>query len=175
MKSNNIISPLSLATTIKNIHFPVLSPAPSSYSSNNANTYNPLVGLKPQIQSSSCSNFFCADTGSTNILLRLSDLTAIHSSSESNNTNCDHNIVVENPISVRLPNGAYIQSMYSRNLYLDALSSPLRVYVFSDQDLKTSLLSISEFCNAGCIATFTANDVVITNQCNGNVVAVFWS
>ena len=39
---------------------------------------------------------------------------------------------------------------------------PIPAYIFPDTSLHTSLLSISELCNAGCLATFDANSFHLT-------------
>ena len=48
-----------------------------------------------------------------------------------------------------------IHSIRTAILHLPPLPFPLLIYVFSDHDLSTSLLSVSQLCNNGCYATFT--------------------
>ena len=67
-----------------------------------------------------------------------------------------------------MPNGQNIISSKTGNLFLPHLNAPLQAHIFSDDDLGTSLLSISELCNNGCIATFTKNNVNVTKD--GNTV-----
>lgn len=98
----------------------------------------------------------CADTGSSHILLRESDLTTLS------------DIRNDFPIRVTLPNGQNITSSKTGNLSLPHLQSTLRAHIFPDEVLGTSLLSISELCNNGCIATFSKNNVHVSKD--GNTV-----
>ena len=70
--------------------------------------------------------------------------------------NCD--------IRVALPNGETISSSSAGDLWLPHLSVPLTAHIFPDASLDTSLVSISELCNNGCVATFTNEDVHITKD-----------
>ena len=47
-------------------------------------------------------------------------------------------------------------------MYFPNLPLPISAYIFPDHILHTSLLSVSELCNAGCIATFTATSFDLT-------------
>ena len=71
-------------------------------------------------------------------------------------------------IRVSLPNGDTISATLTGDLQLPNLPAPLTAYVFPDNTLSTSLLSISELCNRGCVATFTSDDVHVT--CEGLTV-----
>ena len=96
--------------------------------------------------------FVCADTGSTNMLFRQSDSTAL----------CD---IQSSPIlKVQLPNGTTISSHQFGLLYLPHLDQPFQAHVFSDSDLSLSLLSLSEMCRVGCSATFM--DTHVQSQAN---------
>ena len=95
---------------------------------------------------------FCADTGSTHCLLRASD--APHFKS----------ILAEHGLTVTLPNGHSITSIGIHALNFPPLPVAVPAHVFADDHLHTSLLSISELCNAGCTATFTDTDVSITYE-----------
>ena len=92
----------------------------------------------------------CSDTGSTNLLIRQSDSSA----------------VIIDPylqaISLTLTNGSIISSSCSGLLYFDNLPHPIKAYIFPDHILHTSLLSVSELCNVGCLATFTDTHFQIT-------------
>ena len=93
--------------------------------------------------------------GSTHTLLRRSDstmLTDIHT----------------NTLSVQLPNGARIHSHSVGSMHLPNLDKALDAYVFEDDELSLSLLSISDLCNAGCTVTFTADHIAIFN--NGSMI-----
>lgn len=85
----------------------------------------------------------CSDTGSTNLLVRQSDASAVI---------IDPHL---QPISVTLPNGSTISSSFSGTLLFPNLPYPINAYIFPDKVLHTSLLSVSELCNVGCLATFT--------------------
>lgn len=65
-------------------------------------------------------------------------------------------------VQVQLPNGMSIHSIRTVLLHLPPLPSPLLIYVFSDHDLSSSLLSVSQLCNHGCNATFTNKSFSIT-------------
>ena len=92
---------------------------------------------------SSFSGTACLGTGSTHTLLRLSD--AINLSPAFPTPD----------ISVRLPNGTLIASISTNLLHLPNLPQSKIAYVFADNDLDASLISISNLCNLGCTATFT--------------------
>ena len=98
----------------------------------------------------------CADTGSSHIQIRESDATTLS------------DVRNDFPIRIKLPNGQNITSCKTGHLSLPYLQSPLRVHIFSDEVLDTSLLSISELCNNGCIATISKNNVHVTKD--GNTV-----
>ena len=63
-----------------------------------------------------------------------------------------------------MPNGQTITSSKTGNLFLPHLNSPLQAHIFPDEELGTSLLSISELCNSGCIATFTKDNVHVSKD-----------
>ena len=98
----------------------------------------------------------CADTGSSHILLLQTDTSQLSNVREGNH------------IRVSLPNGDTISSSLTGDLHLPHLSEPLTAYIFPDDMLSTSLISISELCNNGCVATFTSDDVHVT--CEGLTV-----
>ena len=84
----------------------------------------------------------CCDSGSTNLLLRQSDAAAVI---------CTSTLEL---ISVALPNGTTIFATSCGHLHFPNLPTPIPAYIFPDTILHTSLLSVSELCNAGCVATF---------------------
>ena len=63
-----------------------------------------------------------------------------------------------------LPNGDTISSSSAGDLWLPHLPVPLTAHIFPDASLDTSLVSISELCNNGCIATFTNEDMHVTKD-----------
>ena len=99
----------------------------------------------------------CSDTGSTNLLIRQSDSSAVI---------IDPHLQA---ISVTLPNRSTISSSYSGLLYFDNLPHPIKAYIFPDHILHTSLLNVSELCNVGCLATFTDTCFQITYK-NSTVI-----
>ena len=84
------------------------------------------------------------------MLLRLSDATQLTISTS------------EPPLQVKLPDGSLITSLYTGTFYLPALPTPLSAHVFPDNVLDTLLISISELCNLGCVATFVRTGCTIT-------------
>ena len=86
----------------------------------------------------------CTDTGSTKLLVHQSDVSGI-----------DLTSTLE-LISVALPNGTTIRATSCGFLSFNNLPVPIPAYVFPDTALHTSILSVRELCNAGCVATFTA-------------------
>ena len=92
----------------------------------------------------------CSDTGSTNLLVRQSDASAVI---------IDPHL---QPISVTLPNGSTISSSVSGTLLFPNLPYPIYAYIFPDKVLHTSLLSVSDLCNVGCLATFTDTQFHVT-------------
>lgn len=99
---------------------------------------------------SSAPKLACSDTGSTNLLVRQSDASAVIIDSHLQ------------PISVTLPNGSTISSSCSGTLLFPNLPYPIKAYIFPDRVLHTSLLSVSELCNVGCLATFTNTTFHVT-------------
>ena len=83
-------------------------------------------------------------------------------------------------MDVKLPNGSVITSLHAGTFSLPNLPTPVPAYIFSDQSLDTSLLSISELCNLGCVATFSATGCVITHhdtvvlECSKPSAAKLW-
>lgn len=116
-----------------------------------ANTVTNTVDYNPtHLSFATAPKLACSDTGSTNILVRQSDASAVI---------IDPHLP---PISVTLPNGSTISSSFSGILYFNNLPHPIEAYIFPDQILHTSLLSVSELCNVGCLATFTDTHLQIT-------------
>ena len=92
----------------------------------------------------------CCDTGSTNLLIRQSDAYGVIPAPHLK------------PISVILPNGTSIYASSCGHVHFPNLTVPILAYIFPDIILHTSLLSVSELCNAGCLATFTATVFQVT-------------
>ena len=65
-------------------------------------------------------------------------------------------------IKVYLPNSAVINSLRRGLIHFPPLPNPILVHIFADEDLSTSLFSVSALCNQGCIATFSDNSFTIT-------------
>lgn len=108
------------------------------------------------ISSPTINNLACADTGSSYILRRESDAHTLL------------NIRSNDSIIVSLRNGEIITSSKSGDLSLPHLDATHTADIFPDDKLGTSLISISELCNNGCVTTFTTNNVHVTKD--GNTV-----
>ena len=63
-----------------------------------------------------------------------------------------------------LPNGHTIKPVGSCLFYVPNLTLPISGHVFPDDVLNTSLLSIAQLGEMGCVATFTGNNVTITQD-----------
>jgi hypothetical protein len=62
---------------------------------------------------------------------------------------------------VGLPNGSTIVSTSTGNLQPSSKCPAFQAHIFPDKDLDRSLVSLSEFCNAGCTATLTSDSITI--------------
>ena len=100
----------------------------------------------------SVSHLPCADTGSSHILLGETDATQLS------------NVRHDSTIRVALLNGDTISSSSAGDLWLPHTPVPLTAHIFPDSSLNTSLISISELCNNGCVATCTSEDVHVTKD-----------
>lgn len=69
---------------------------------------------------------------------------------------------IETSLHVLLPNGATISSIGACNLDFPNLPHTVPCHIFPNDVLNTSLLSISQLCKMGCVATFSASDASIT-------------
>jgi hypothetical protein len=77
-------------------------------------------------------------------------------------TACINKRVTTKPINVILPNGKRIISTHEATLPFPHLpQKALEAHIFPGLNGQ-ALLSIGVFCDAGCMATFTATDVIIT-------------
>ena len=99
---------------------------------------------------SSAPKLACSDTGSTNLLVRQSDASAVI---------IDPHL---QPTSVTLPNGSTISSSFSGTWLFPNLPYSVKAYNFPDEVLHTSLLNVSELCNVGCLATLTDTQFHVT-------------
>ena len=68
------------------------------------------------------------------------------------------------PIEVHLPNDDLIKSLRCGLILFPPLKNPFLVHIFPDEDLSTSLFSVSALCNQGCIATSSDNSFTITHK-----------
>ena len=105
-----------------------------------------------QTVSLSAPSSICADTGSTHTLIRKSD--------------APYFTLSQSPLHVLLPNGHTIKSIGSCLFYVPNLPQPISGHVLPDDVLNTSLLSIAQLCEMGCVATFTGTNVIITQDNN---------
>ncbi len=91
-----------------------------------------------------------ADSGSTDFLLRASDLPTTLSASGPT-------------ISVELPNKTTIHSLGSVDLLIPHSKVHIRAHIFPDNLLQLNIASMSQLCVQGCSATFTATSVIVTD------------
>ena len=122
-----------------------MSISPTSFVSNTIEVPKAIFPCAP-----SHKKFACCDTGSSNVLVRQSDASRIILTPHLDQ------------ITVSLPNGNTIRSTSSGHLHFHNLPHSIPAYIFPDDILHTSLLSVSEFCNVGCDATFTATSFYLT-------------
>jgi hypothetical protein len=68
-------------------------------------------------------------------------------------------------ITVGLPNGAEITSRTSGIIPITTGEDelPITAHVFDDDQLDRTIISLADFCNRGCTATFTATSALITH------------
>jgi len=99
-----------------------------------------------------------ADTGSTHLLLRMSDARTLALTVDSS----------QQAHRINLPNNSYINSIGISKLNISPEGPILIAHIFLDNDLQQSLLSISELCNEGCRTTFTATEMMVSR--NGKVI-----
>ena len=73
-----------------------------------------------------------------------------------------HNIrVAQTPIIITNPNGAMMQSTHTAEMYIPDLPTAAKTGHIVPELASSPLLSIGQFCDAGCDVTFTAGDVVV--------------
>ena len=97
-----------------------------------------------------------ADTGTTDFLIRLSDIPP-------------HLIPSGAPITVRLPNNSHITSLGFISIPIPQSSVVINAHVFRPDVLSHNLSSISRLCVQGCSATFRADAVEVIDS-SGNVI-----
>ena len=74
-------------------------------------------------------------------------------------SNIEHDIQ-----QVKIPDGTIMTSRRSVELEIPGVSSKTKTAHVFDSIASTSLLSIGKLCDDGCIATFTKEDLKITNN-----------
>jgi hypothetical protein len=84
---------------------------------------------------------------------------------------CLNKVVSRNPLTVRLPNGATMESYHTADLYipeLNAAASKARVFPGMAHH---SLLSVGQLCDEGDIVTFRRDTVTICNSENSKLLS----
>jgi len=92
-----------------------------------------------------------ADSGSTDFLLRLSDLPT-------------PSIPTGAPIVVAMPNGSSITHLGAIDLVILQSNVIIKAHIFSPNDLHHNLSSMAQLCALGCTATFTDTSIKITDS-----------
>ena len=100
------------------------------------------------------ANLVIADSGSTDTLIRKSE------------SNILKNITPHTGLTVKLPNGELIKSCAIGDLPISPSGDTISAYVFSDNILQHSLLSLSDLCNSGCTVVLTNTDIKINKGTN---------
>ena len=79
------------------------------------------------------------------------------------NAPCTHITPADTPISVHLPDRSTMTNTHEGLLTLPNLpSEACKTYLFND--MQSSLISIGQLCDAGCVATFSKDDVHINKD-----------
>ena len=97
-----------------------------------------------------------ADTGSTDFLLRSSDIPP-------------HLALIGPTITVQLPNKAHITSLGQISIPIPHSEVVITAHIFHPSQLSNNLSSISQLCVQGCSATFTSNSVKVIDR-HGKVI-----
>jgi hypothetical protein len=84
---------------------------------------------------------------------------------------CLNKVKSRNPLTVRLPNGATMESSHTADLYIPELNSAAsKAHVFPGM-AHHSLLSVGQLCDEGYIVTFQQDTVTICNSGNSNLLS----
>jgi hypothetical protein len=87
------------------------------------------------------------------------------------NAPCLNKVKSRNPLKVRLPNGATMESSHTADLDIPELNSAAsKAHVFPGMT-HHSLLSVVQFCNKGYIVTFKQDTVTICNSKNSKLLS----
>jgi hypothetical protein len=79
------------------------------------------------------------------------------------NVPCLTKVKSQTPLTVRLPNGATMESFHTADLYIPELNAAAsKAHVFSSM-ANHSLLSVGQLCNEGYIVTFKNTSVTVCN------------
>jgi hypothetical protein len=80
------------------------------------------------------------------------------------NAPCLNKVKSKNPLTVRLPNGATMESTHTAALYIPELNKSASIAQVSPVMANHSLLSVGQLCNEGYTVTFRIDLVTIYNS-----------
>jgi hypothetical protein len=84
---------------------------------------------------------------------------------------CLNKVVSQNPLTVRLPNGATMESYHTADLDIPELNAAAsKAHVFPGL-AHHSLLSVGQLCDEGYIVTFQRDTVIICNSNNAKLLS----
>jgi hypothetical protein len=84
---------------------------------------------------------------------------------------CLNKVISRNPLTVRLPNGATMESSHTADLDIPGLNAAAsKAHVFPDM-VSHSLLSVGQLCDEGYIVTFKQDTVTICNSDNSKLLS----
>jgi hypothetical protein len=84
---------------------------------------------------------------------------------------CLNKVVSRNPLTVRLPNRATMDSSHTADLYIPRLSTAASKAHVSPGMAHHSLLSVGQLCDEGYIVTFQQDTVTICNSDNSKLLS----
>jgi hypothetical protein len=84
---------------------------------------------------------------------------------------CLNKVKSRNPLTVRLPNGATMESYHTADLDIPELNAAASKAHVSPGMAHNSLLSVGQLCNEGYIVTFQQDTVTICNSENSKLLS----
>jgi hypothetical protein len=87
------------------------------------------------------------------------------------NAPCLNKVVSRTPLTVRLPNGATMESSHTAELDIPELNAAASKAHFSPGMTNHSLLSVGQLCDEGYIVTFKQAEVTICDSGNSQIVS----
>jgi hypothetical protein len=84
---------------------------------------------------------------------------------------CLNKVISRNPLTVRLPNGATMESSHTADLDIPGMNTAASKTHVSPGMAHHSLLSVGQLCNEGYIVTFQQDTVTICNSDNSKLLS----